>query len=39
MFAIDFLLKTNLWVCKIKYLHGERMIGSFYEKEFLLSKL
>ena len=33
------MLKTNPWVYKIKYLNGEKIIGSLYEKEFLLSNL
>ena len=30
--------KTNPWICKIKDLNGETIIGSLYEKELLLSK-
>ena len=37
--VIDSLLKTNSWRYKIKHLNGEKKIGSFYEKELLLSKL
>ena len=33
------MLKTNPWVHKIKYLKGEKIIGSLYEKELLLSNL
>ena len=39
MFIIDSVLKTNPWTYKIKDLNGEKVIGSFYEKELLLSKL
>ena len=39
IFIIDSVLKTNSWRYKIKHLKGEKIIGSFYEKEFLLSKL
>ena len=35
---IDSVLKTNIWTCKIKDLIGGKTIGSFYEKELLLSK-
>ena len=38
-FVIDSVLKTNRWAYKIKDLNGETTIGSFYEKELLLSKL
>ena len=31
--------KTNPWTCEIKDLNGEKIIGSLYEKELLLSKL
>ena len=33
------ILKTNPWTYKIKDLNGKTIIGSFYEKELLLSKL
>ena len=33
------VFKTNTWIYEIKYLNGERIIGSIYEKELLLSKL
>ena len=33
------MLKTNPLIYKIKVLNGEKIIGSFYEKELLLSKL
>ena len=39
IFIIDSVLKTNPWTYKIKDLNGEKMIGSFYEKELLLSIL
>ena len=39
MFIIDSVFKTNPWTYKIKDLNGEKIIGSFYEKELLLSKL
>ena len=32
-------LKTNAWAYKIKDLNGERIIQTFYEKEFLQSIL
>ena len=32
-------LKINSWIYEIKYLNGEIIIGSIYEKELLLSKL
>ena len=32
-------MKINPWAYKIKDLHGEKIIGSFYEKELLLSIL
>ena len=39
-FIIDSVLKTNPWTYKIiKDLKGEKIIGSFYEKELLRSKL
>ena len=39
MFFIDSVLKTNPWTYKNKDLKGEKIIGKFYEKELLLSKL
>ena len=39
VFVINSMLKTNPWVYKIKYLKGEKIIGSLYEKELLLSNL
>ena len=37
--VIDSLLKTNPWTYKIKDINGEKIKGSFYEKELLLSIL
>ena len=34
-FIIDSVLTTNPWTYKIKDLNGEKIIGSFYEKELL----
>ena len=39
IFIIDFVLKANPWTYKIKDLNKEKIIGSFHEKELLLSKL
>ena len=40
IFVIDSVLKTNHWTYKIEdLLNGEKIIGSFYGKELLLSKL
>ena len=39
IFIIDSVLKTNPWTYKLKDLNREKMIGSFYEKELLLSIL
>ena len=36
-FIIDSVLKTNAWTYKIKDLNGEKIIGTFYEKELLQS--
>ena len=36
---IDYVLKTNAWMYQIKDLNGEKTIGSFYEKELLLSNV
>ena len=36
---IDSVLKTNPWTYKIKDLNGDKIIGSFYEKELLRSIL
>ena len=38
MFEINSVLKTNPWAYGIKDLNPEKIIWSFYEKEFLLSK-
>ena len=35
-FCFDSFLKTNLSTYKIKDTNGEKIIGSFYEKEFFL---
>ena len=37
IFIIDSVLKTNAWTYKIKDLSGEKIIGTFYEKELLRS--
>ena len=39
IFIIDSDLKINTWKYKIKDLNGEKIIGSFYEKELLRRKL
>ena len=39
IFVIDSVLQINPWPYKIKDLNEEKIIGSFYEKELLLSKL
>ena len=39
IFIINFVLKTNPWLYKIKDLNGEEIAGNFYEKELLLSIL
>ena len=36
IFVIDSVLKIYSWTYKIKDLKGEKVIGSFYEKELLL---
>ena len=36
---IDYVMKTNPWTHKVKDLKGEKIIGSFYEKDLLLSIL
>ena len=33
IFIIASVFKINPWTCKIKDLNGEKIIGSFYEKE------
>ena len=35
--TVDSVLKTNPWTYKLKDLNGGNLIGSFYEKELLLS--
>ena len=37
LFIFIIVLKTNPWTYEIKDLNGEKTIGSFYEKELLLS--
>ena len=37
--TVNTVLKTDPWIYKIKDLNRENVIGSFYEKELLLSKL
>ena len=39
IFVIDIVLKTYPWTYKIKDLDGETIIGSFYDKDMLFSKL
>ena len=39
LLSIRIFLITYPWTYKIKDLNGKKMIGSFYEKELLLSKL
>ena len=39
IFIINSVLQINLWTYKVKDLNGEKIIGSFYEKELLSSKL
>ena len=39
MFIIDSIFKINPWTDKIKDLKVEKIMGSFYEKKLLLSKL
>ena len=39
IFIIDSVIKANPWTYKIKDLNGEKIMGSFYEKELLRSKL
>ena len=36
IFIIDSILKTNLGLLNLKDLNGEKIIGSFYEKELVL---
>ena len=39
IFFIDSVLKINPWTHKIKNSNGEKIEGSFHEKELLLSNL
>ena len=39
IFAVNSVLKTNSWTCKIKDLIREKIIESTHTKYFLLSKL
>ena len=39
IFIINSVLKTSFWTYKTKDLNGEKIIGSFYERELLLSIL
>ena len=39
IFIIDSVLETTPWTYKIKNLDREKIIGRFFEKELLLSKL
>ena len=39
IFITDSVLKTYPWTCKIKDLNREKIMGSFHEKQLLLSKL
>ena len=39
IFIVDSVLKTDPWTYKIKDLNREKKIGSFYEKELILSIL
>ena len=39
IFIIDSVLKINPWTYKIKDANRQKIIGSFYEKELLLSIL
>ena len=39
IYVIDSVLKTNPWTYTIKGLNGEKIIGSFYERELLFSIL
>ena len=39
IFVTDSVMKADLWVNRIKDSNGEKIIGNFYEKELLLSKL
>ena len=39
IFIADSTLKTNPWAYETKDLNGEKIIGSYFEKELLLSEL
>ena len=39
IFIVDSVLKTNPGIYKMKNINGEKIIGSFYETELLLSIL
>ena len=39
MFVIESVLKANTWTYKFRDLNRETIIGGFYEKKMLLSKL
>ena len=39
IFLFDSVLKTNPWTNKIKDLNEYKIIGCFYKRELLLSKL
>ena len=39
VFVTDSVLKTSLWTYKMKNLNREKISGSLYEHELLLSKL
>ena len=39
IFITDSVLKANPWTYQIKNLNGGKIMGSFHEKELLLSKL
>ena len=39
MLVIGSVLKNNPWIQKIKDLNGEKIIGRFYERELLLSRV
>ena len=39
IFVIDYVLRTDSWIYKIQDLNEEKIIGNFYEKELMLSKL
>ena len=39
IFVIDSVSKSSTWTYKIKYINDQKILGSLYEKELLLSKL